>query len=220
MTKRFVLAVGLIAGLSGCMTQNPHTGEEETSKATMGSIIGAVAGAAVGAAANHDDRGKGALIGAAAGAAAGGGVGYYMDRQEAELRHKLEGTGVRVKRDGDQINLVMPGDITFDVNESAVRDDFVGVLDSVAVVLKEYDDTAIQIDGHTDSTGSREYNQRLSEARATAVRDVLLANDIQIARTQVTGYGETKPIANNYSDKGRAENRRVNLKLIPLTASQ
>lgn len=216
--KRALLVVLFAAfAASGCMTYDPYTGEQKTSNATKGGIIGAVGGAAVGALSNKKDRGKGALIGAAAGGAAGTGIGYYMDRQEAELRHRLEGTGVRVVRNGDQIDLVMPGDVTFDVNQASIRGEFVDVLGSVALVLKEFNKTAIRIEGHTDSTGSASYNQQLSERRATAVRDALLHQGIQISRTSVSGYGESQPIASNDTPAGRQANRRVTLNLIPLT---
>ena len=216
--KRTILALVLTgASLSGCMTYDPYTGEKETSKATSGAIIGAVSGAAVGALANHKDRGKGALIGAAAGGATGGGIGYYMDRQEAELRRKLEGTGVRVQRNGDQINLIMPGDVTFDVNQASIRNEFVYVLESVGIVLDEYEKTAIRIEGHTDSSGSDAYNQQLSERRAAAVRDVLLRQGINISSTSVQGYGESQPIASNDTPAGRQANRRVTLNLIHLS---
>lgn len=203
--------------LSGCMTYDPYTGEKETSKATMGSVIGAIGGAAVGAAtSSKSDRGKGALIGAASGAAVGGGIGYYMDRQEAELRRKLEGSGVRVVRNGDEIELVMPGNITFDVNQSTIQPSFQNTLESVALVLKEFDKTIIQIEGHTDSTGSRDYNQLLSERRAGSVRDFLLNQGIQAGRTRAVGYGPRYPVASNDTESGREQNRRVELTLVPM----
>lgn len=217
MKRALVVVLFTALGASGCMTYDPYTGEEKTSNATKGGIMGAVGGAAIGALANKDDRGKGALIGAAAGGATGGGIGYYMDRQESQLRQRLEGTGVRVQRNGDQINLIMPGDVTFDVNQASVRNEFVDVLDSVGIVLEEFDKTAIRIEGHTDSSGSGSYNQQLSERRAVAVRDVLLRQGIQISRTSAQGYGESQPIANNDSASGKQANRRVTLNLIPLT---
>lgn len=202
--------------LSGCMTYDPYTGEEETSKATMGSVIGAIGGAAVGAAtSSKSDRGKGALIGAASGAAVGGGIGYYMDRQEAQLRQKLEGSGVRVVRNGEEIELVMPGNITFDVNQTTIRPAFSDTLESVALVLKEFDKTTIRIEGHTDSTGSRDYNQLLSERRASSVRDFLLNQGIEPGRTRAVGYGPRYPIASNDTASGREQNRRVELTLVP-----
>ncbi|HBI78816.1 MAG TPA: hypothetical protein DDY30_05320, partial [Marinobacter adhaerens] len=194
MKKMILVFMVATFGLGGCMTYDPYTGEEKTSNATKGSIIGAIGGAAIGAAtSSKSDRGKGALIGAASGAAIGGGVGYYMDKQEAELRRKLEGTGVRVVRNGDEIELVMPGNITFDLNESSIKPSFSGTLESVALVLKEYDKTIIQIEGHTDSSGSDSYNQLLSERRASSVRDFLLNQGIEPKRTRAVGYGERYP---------------------------
>lgn len=217
MKKLFLALTLATVGLGGCMTYDPYTGEEKTSSATKGSIIGAIGGAAVGAAtSSKSDRGKGALIGAASGAAVGGGIGYYMDRQEAQLRQKLEGTGVRVVRNGDEIELVMPGNITFNVNESSIQPSFTGVLESVATVLKEYDKTIIQIEGHTDSTGSQSYNQLLSEQRASSVRDFLLNQGIVPKRTRAVGYGPRYPIASNDTASGREQNRRVELTLVPM----
>jgi outer membrane protein OmpA-like peptidoglycan-associated protein len=215
--KKTILAFAIATtGLTGCMTYDPYTGEEKVSSATKGSVIGAIGGAAVGAAtSSSSDRGKGALIGAASGAAIGGGIGYYMDRQEAQLRRQLEGTGVRVVRNGDQIDLIMPGNITFDTNQSSIRPAFTDTLQSVALVLKEFDKTTIQIEGHTDSTGSDSYNQLLSERRASSVRDFLLNQGIEPRRTRATGYGERQPVASNETAAGREQNRRVELTLIP-----
>lgn len=217
MKKVLIVLFVALFGLAGCMTYDPYTGEKKTSNATKGSIIGAIGGAAVGAAtSSSSDRGKGALIGAAGGAAVGGGIGYYMDRQEAQLRRQLEGTGVRVVRNGDQIELVMPGNITFDTDQASIKSSFTGVLESVAMVLKEFDKTVIQIDGHTDSTGSDSYNQMLSERRASSVRDFLLNQGIAPARTRATGYGERYPVASNDTEAGREQNRRVELTLVPM----
>ncbi|NWO07904.1 MAG: OmpA family protein [Alteromonadaceae bacterium] len=215
--KKTILAFAIATtGLTGCMTYDPYTGEEKVSSATKGSVIGAIGGAAVGAAtSSSSDRGKGALIGAASGAAVGGGIGYYMDRQEAQLRRQLEGTGVRVVRNGDQIDLIMPGNITFDTDQSSIRPAFTDTLQSVALVLKEFNKTTIQIEGHTDSTGSDSYNQLLSERRASSVRDFLLNQGIEPRRTRATGYGERQPVASNETASGREQNRRVELTLIP-----
>lgn len=217
MKKTMVAFAMATVGLAGCMTYDPYTGEKEVSKATTGSIIGAIGGAAVGAAtSSKSDRGKGALIGAASGAAVGGGIGYYMDRQEAQLRQKLQGSGVQVKRNGDQIELIMPGNITFDLNQSSIQPGFVDTLESVALVLKEFDKTIIQVEGHTDSSGSDSYNQLLSEQRAASVRDFLLNQDIEPKRTRAVGYGERYPIASNDTAAGREQNRRVELTLVPM----
>lgn len=217
MKKTIIAFAMATVTLSGCMTYDPYTGEEKTSSATKGSIIGAIGGAAIGAAtSSKSDRGKGALIGAASGAAIGGGIGYYMDKQEAELRHKLEGTGVRVVRNGDQIELVMPGNITFDLNQSSIKPSFTGTLESVSLVLIEYDKTIIQIEGHTDSSGSESYNQLLSEQRASSVRDFMLNQGIEPKRTRAVGYGERYPVASNDTPAGREQNRRVELTLVPM----
>jgi len=203
--KKTILAFAVATvGLSGCMTYDPYTGEEKTFFFFWA------------ATSSSSDRGKGALIGAAGGAAVGGGIGYYMDRQEAQLRQKLEGTGVRVVRNGDQIDLIMPGNITFDTDQSTIRSGFTGTLESVALVLKEFDKTIIQIEGHTDSTGSDSYNQLLSERRASSVRDFLLNQGIEPRRTRATGYGERYPIASNDTAAGREQNRRVELTLVPM----
>jgi len=217
MRKVFLAAALGTMTLAGCTTTDPYTGEERTSRTTVGAAIGAVTGAAVGAAtSSRSDRRKGILIGAAAGGIAGAGVGNYMDRQEEDLRNQLEGTGVRVARDGDEINLIMPGNITFAINEATIQPNFHEVLRSVALVLKEYDETAIAISGHTDSTGGLELNQRLSENRAESVGNFLRQEGVSAGRLQTRGFGPRQPVASNDTEAGRQANRRVELKLMPL----
>lgn len=213
-----LLALVIIVSLVACSTINPYTGEKETSKATKGSAIGGIAGAILGAAtANKHDRAKGALLGAGVGAIAGGGAGYYMDVQEAKLRQKLEGTGVRVARNGDDIRLVMPGDVTFETNSANLDSKFFEVLDSVATVLKEYKSTLITVAGYTDSTGSAEYNQILSERRASTVALYLNSRGVVKERLAAVGHGEEKPVADNNTTEGRAKNRRVEITINPIT---
>ncbi|MEE3388861.1 MAG: YMGG-like glycine zipper-containing protein, partial [Pseudomonadota bacterium] len=156
--KRFIGCLALAGAVSlqaGCSTINPYTGEKQTSKAGMGAGIGAVTGALIGIATSDSakERKERALKGAGIGAVAGGGVGYYMDVQEAKLREKMEGAGVSVTRDGDNIILNMPGNLTFDTDSTTVKPSFRPVLDAVSEVLKEYKSTMIQVAGHTDSTG-------------------------------------------------------------------
>lgn len=201
--------------MEGCTT-DPFTGEQKMSKTAWGSIIGAAGGAAVGAAVTRDHR-KGALIGAGVGALSGGAVGYYMDKQEAQLRQKLQGSGVSVTRQGENIMLNMPGNITFQTNSSDINANFYNVLNSVVLVLKEYNKTLIDVMGHTDSTGSDAINQPLSERRAASVGQFLISQGIDARRVATEGFGKSRPIASNDTPEGRAQNRRVELQLSPLT---
>ena len=162
------ITILVVVSLSACQTTDPYTRDQQTSKATRGAAIGAAAGVVAGLITGDGsaERKKHALIGLGIGALAGGSVGYYMDRQEAKLRQQLEGSGVSVTRVGDNITLNMPGNVTFGVDSADVNAHFYEVLDSVALVLKEFDRTMVEVAGHTDSTGSEEYNQALSERRA------------------------------------------------------
>ena len=211
--------LALVVLLAACTTLDPYTGEKETSKTTKGAIIGAASGAVAGIISGDDsrERRKRALIGAGVGALAGGAVGYYMDRQEAKLREQLSGTGVQVVRQGDNIVLSMPGNITFATDSADLNSSFYSVLDSVALVLNEYDKTLIEIAGHTDNTGSDEYNQSLSVRRANSVSDYLKTRKIAPVRMEAFGLGEQYPVADNSTNEGRQLNRRVELTLVPLT---
>ncbi len=214
---RFAGLTGLL--LLGACTTNPYTGEQQASNAAKGAAVGAAAGAVVGVLTGDDadERRKNALIGAGVGALAGGAVGAYMDAQEAKLRKQLEGTGVSVTRLGDDIVLNMPGNVTFDVDQSAVKSHFYPVLNSVALVLNEYDKTLIDVNGHTDSTGSVEYNMGLSNRRARSVADYLENQAIAGERVFTQGFGPHYPVADNATAEGRQLNRRVELILKPLT---
>ncbi len=207
------MMVGVIAtsvALSGC-TIDPYTGEKKTSNtAKVGGISAAVC-AAIG---SRKDR-EHALKYAALCGIAGAGVGYYMDTQEAKLRQELEGTGVRVQRNGDQIKLVMPGNITFSSGKADIQDSFYPVLGSVAKVIGEYKDTSLAISGHTDSTGSDELNRELSQRRAQSVLNYLKSQGVSGARLSARGYGSSMPVADNNTDAGRSANRRVELDLVP-----
>lgn len=202
--------------VAACSTVNPYTGERQTSKAVKGAGIGAAAGAVVGLL-TKGDKLENALIGAGAGALAGGGVGYYMDVQEAKLRQRLEGTGVSVTRMGDNITLNMPSNITFALNSADLNSQFYSALDGVSMVLKEYNKTVIEVAGHTDSTGSEEYNRALSERRAQSVASYLSSHGVSSQRLITVGAGEAYPIASNDTEQGRAANRRVELTIVPIT---
>jgi len=221
--KQFFITLSLacVIALSGCTTFDPYTGEEKTTNTAKGAGIGAGAALVVSYLANKDkssrERNQRLLRDAGIGAIVGGGVGYYMDTQEAKLRKQLRSTGVSVQRDGDNINLVMPGNITFPTAGSNLRTDFYDVLDSVALVLEEFDKTIIVVAGYTDSIGSTSYNQLLSESRAQSVANYLQNKEIKFVRFDVIGFGESNPIADNNTEAGRALNRRVELTLLPIT---
>lgn len=222
MKKFAILAVCASFGLTACQTQDPYTGEQKTSKATYGALIGAVGGALAGGLigkGDAKDRRQRALIGAGVGALAGGGIGYYMDKQEAELTQRLRASGVSVTRVGNDIILNMPGNVTFATNSSDINARFYEVLNSVAIVLKEYNQTLIDVTGHTDSTGSDQYNLELSQKRANSVANYLMAQGLDGRRFYIVGAGESQPIATNDTPEGREQNRRVEIRLSPLTTS-
>ncbi|HEY5810728.1 MAG TPA: OmpA family protein, partial [Povalibacter sp.] len=201
--RTLAVSAALVVFVAGCTTVNPYTREQQTSNAAKGAGIGAAAGAVIGLL-TKGDKLENALIGAGVGAIAGGGVGYYMDVQEAKLRQKLEGTGVSVTRMGDNITLNMPSSLTFASNSSDLNAQFYSALEGVSMVLKEYNKTVIEVAGHTDSSGSDQYNQALSERRAQSVASYLGTHGVQNARLITLGAGETHPVASNDSEQGRA----------------
>jgi outer membrane protein OmpA-like peptidoglycan-associated protein len=215
LTYCVALLVSMAFLVEGCTT-DPFTGEQKMSKTGWGAIGGTLGGAALGAAVSKNHR-KGALIGAGIGGLTGAGVGYYMDQQEAKLRQKLQGTGVSVTRQGENIILNMPGNITFQTNSADINASFYEVLNSVVLVLKEYNKTLIDVNGHTDSTGTDAINQPLSERRAASVGQYLISQGVDARRVVTQGFGKSRPIASNDTPEGRQQNRRVELMLSPLT---
>ena len=218
MNKK-ILATSLAATIAlttlGCETTNPFTGEKQVSKTTQGTAIGAVGGLIIGAVTGSTR--KALLLGAGIGALSGGLIGNYMDRQEAKLRAQLQGTGVSVTRYDNSLILNMPGNITFATDSSNVSSNFYPVLDSVALVLNEFKQTYIDIAGHTDSTGSLEYNMQLSKQRADSVSSYLASRDVSPERLLTHGQGPNDPIATNSTAEGRSMNRRVVLVLTPIS---
>ncbi len=215
MLNLTALAAG-VALLVGCTT-NPYTGEREAGKAGVYGGVGAISGAVIGAAtSSKKDRAKGALIGAAVGGAAAGGYGYYVDTQEAKLRQTLQGTGVQVQRDGDNLTLIMPGNITFASNSADISSSFYPTLNSLVLVFKEFNKNGIDIVGYTDSTGSLQLNQDLSNRRARSVAAYLEGNGVPASRISSYGAGPSQPIASNDTASGRALNRRVEINLRPM----
>jgi outer membrane protein OmpA-like peptidoglycan-associated protein len=220
-SAKFILGLTVFAVfVTGCETLDPYTREEQTSSATKGAMIGAAAGAVVGLISGDDavERRQHALILAGVGALAGGAIGNYQDRQEAELRAELEGTGVSVTRIGDNITLNMPGNVTFATDSSDLSPAFFDVLNSVGKVLGEFDKTVVEVAGHTDSTGSDAYNQSLSERRAQSVSSYLTSQGVIPQRLIIIGMGESRPVSDNTTASGRQANRRVEITMVPVTA--
>ena len=213
------LVLGSSALVAGCMTTDPYTGEQEVNKTTQGAAIGAGVGVAIGLITgdNSAERKKRALILGGVAGLAGGAVGNYMDRQEAKLRAQLQGTGVSVTRNGNNIILNMPGNVTFQTNSADINSSFYPVLNSVAIVLKEFDKTIVDVAGHADSTGPDDKNMELSQRRAGSVSSYMVAQGINAQRLITTGYGEMRPIASNDTAEGRQQNRRVEITLVPVT---
>jgi len=223
MEKPILIAGALTTALAlaSCQTTtDPLTGNPQKNNtatgAALGALTGAVAGLLIAKDKSGDDQRKSALIGAGIGALVGGGIGNYMDQQEQELRQQLQNTGVSVSRAGNQIILNMPGNITFASGSADLNANFFGVLNAVSVVLRKYNQTLLDIDGHTDSTGDFNRNQVLSEQRAVSVGQYLNQQGIDARRLLIVGFGQTRPIADNSTDFGRQQNRRVEIRITPL----
>jgi outer membrane protein OmpA-like peptidoglycan-associated protein len=220
--KIFAIALITSLTLTACTTFDPYTGEEEVTNTAKGAGIGAGIAAIVAYIANKDEddigkRNRRILKAATGGAAVGGGIGYYMDTQEAKLRKQLRGSGVSVEREGNNINLIMPGNITFSSGHATIDQSFLPVLDSVVLVLNEFNKTLIVVSGHTDSSGSKAFNQSLSERRAQSVSTHLNTAGIINDRIEIIGFGEDQPVASNKTDAGKELNRRVEVTLLPIT---
>ena len=218
--KLSLIALSSLLLVSACTT-NPYTGKTELSKAAVGGIIGSAVGAGVGAVIGETTSAKTrttALIGAGIGALTGTGIGIYMDNQEAKLRDRLRASGVSVTRNGQQIILNMPGNVTFDTDEATIKPQFYEVLNSVALVLAEFNRTIVDVDGFTDSVGSEASNLDLSRRRARSVAEYLASRRVDPRRLSMQGFGESRPIAPNQTRQGRSQNRRVEIRIAPLTA--
>ncbi|WP_206483156.1 OmpA family protein [Thalassotalea sp. G2M2-11] len=207
LNKPLVCAISLSLAMAGCATTNAEKG------ATIGAVAGAILGKST---SNHKD--KRLVWGAAIGAIAGAAIGDYMDKQEQEFREELSGSGIDVIREGDNIRLVMPSNITFATDQSYISAGFHQTLNDVASVLLKFDKTLLSIEGHTDNTGSEQYNQTLSTKRAQSVKQYLISKSIQDTRLKISGFGESRPIVDNSTERNRALNRRVEIQIIPNTA--
>lgn len=223
-TKLAMAAAVLSLTLAGCATTGggyyggqPQP-DNDNNRTQKGAVIGALAGAVAGLLSGDDatERRQRALVGAGVGGLAGGAIGNYQDRQERALRERMAGTGVDVVRQGDNITLNMPENITFGFDRSDLQPQFYPVLDRVASTLGEYSQTVVEVAGHTDSKGTDQYNQALSERRAGSVGNYLTSKGVMRDRLIVIGAGETRPVASNDSESGRAQNRRVEITLVPI----
>ncbi|MBP1144904.1 outer membrane protein OmpA-like peptidoglycan-associated protein [Pseudomonas sp. PvP027] len=225
-SRRLIIVATAVAMLSGCATSSPYDNQGQAqssggmSKTAKYGGLGALAGAVAGAAIDHNHRGKGALIGAAVAGAASAGYGYYADKQEAALRESMANTGVEVQRQGDQIKLIMPGNITFATDSSAIASSFYSPLNNLASSLKQFNQNNIEIVGYTDSTGSRQHNMDLSQQRAQSVATYLTSQGVDQSHLSVRGAGPDQPIASNADVNGRAQNRRVEVNLKPIPGQQ
>lgn len=210
------LALTALMTTTACVT-DPETGQRSVSKAAMGGIGGALGGYLLGDLVGGKRDRTEKIVGAGIGALAGAGIGSYMDRQEKKLREQTAGTGVDVIRDGDNLLLRMPSGITFGFDSAEVQPQFQPTLNEVSSTLSQFPQTYIDIYGHTDSDGSDAYNQGLSERRAQSVANYLSMRGVQSARLATRGFGESQPIATNATEAGKAANRRVEIKIVPVT---
>lgn len=209
-------AIASLLGAAGCTT-DPETGQQRVSKTAIGGIGGALGGYLLGdLVGGRRDRTE-KIVGAGIGGIAGAAIGAYMDKQERELRARTAGTDVSVVRQGDDLLLNIPSGINFAYNSANIEPQFRATLDKVASVLSQYDQTYIDVYGHTDSTGTDAYNQDLSERRSISVADYLSSHGVQAPRIATRGFGETQPVASNETEEGRAANRRVEIKIVPVS---
>ncbi|MBM0171327.1 OmpA family protein [Altererythrobacter sp. C41] len=207
-----------LVSVSACVT-DPNTGERKISRTAIGGVGGAAAGALLGGLIGGK---TGRIIGAVGGGAIGGVVGYKMDQQIKELRESTAGSGVDVTEvdNGQAILVNLPDGVTFDVGSATLKPAFRSTLNDVAASLKQYPNSLIDVYGHTDSTGSDSFNQGLSERRAQTVANYLTSQGVNTARIRWQGFGETMPVADNSTEEGRRLNRRVEIKIIPISQDE
>lgn len=216
-----MLAAIAVATLGGCASYTGQTNDpNDPNRTKRGALIGAGIGAVAGLLSGGDatERRQRAMVGAGIGGLAGAGIGAYQDKQEAELRRQTAGTGIGVSREGDVIKLNLPDGVTFDFNKADLKPQFYPALNNVASTLREYNQTIVEVSGHTDSIGTDAVNQRLSEQRAASVGNYLTGQGVQRERLEIVGFGKTRPIASNDTESGRALNRRVEIRVVPLQA--
>ena len=210
MLRNTLIAATCCVAMTGCQTL------QDNQRTAIGAVAGAAIGAAAGTLVGGNDR-RNALIGAGIGLLAGAAVGQYLDQQQRELEQSLAGTGADVTRDGDQLLVSLPSNITFSSGSARIQPQFYGTLDQVAANLNQYPSSYVDVIGHTDSQGSDSFNQQLSEDRANSVGGYLTNRGVNRGRLATFGMGETQPVADNATATGRAANRRVELRITPAT---
>jgi outer membrane protein OmpA-like peptidoglycan-associated protein len=205
MRKAYVLL--LVAALSVFSTPACNT-----SRATKGAVIGAGAGAATGAIIAKKNKAAAIILGAAIGGVAGALIGDYMDKQAEKIEQDLE--GAKVERVGEGILITFDSGILFDIDSYGLKAETKNNLNRLSDILQKYDDTDVQILGHTDNTGTEAYNLSLSKKRAHAVKSYVIARGVNTGRLDTKGYGETDPLAANATAEGRTLNRRVEIVIV------
>lgn len=200
-----ILIVSFLFTMTGCSSM---------SRTKKGALIGSGAGAAIGAAIGKKagNTALGAILGAAVGGAAGAYIGNYMDKQAEEIERDIE--GAKVERVGEGIKITFDSGILFDVDKASLRWEARENLGELARILNKYENTNILIEGHTDATGSEEYNLELSRKRARSVANEIASRKVDPTRFTIMGYGESQPVAPNETAEGRQQNRRVELAIM------
>jgi outer membrane protein OmpA-like peptidoglycan-associated protein len=217
MRKLTLLIGAALWLLAGCATTATKAEKGAGYGAAGGAAVGAVLGQVIGK--NTESTVLGAAAGALVGAAAGGGIGHMMDKQEAEMREALAASeAAAVRREGDLLAITLKGDVTFDFDSVTVRPGLYNEINRIAEIMIKYPETHIMVEGHTDSVGSESYNQRLSERRAEAVKNLLVQRGVDAYRVTPVGYGESRPVATNAEEAGRQLNRRVEIRIKPIQA--
>ena len=206
-----LLAIAAL-GLGACVPTNTDPNANRTRD---GAIVGGMLGGFLGAVSNDDNRGRNAVLGAAAGAAVGGIVGNVLDRQAADLRGSLSNDQIQINNTGEELIVTMPGGILFDVDSAAIRPSLQADIRALANNLQQYPDSTVDVIGHTDNTGSASYNPDLSARRSSSVAGVLLEAGVDPWRVRSFGRGEQEPIADNLTETGRQQNRRVEIIIRP-----
>ncbi|WP_420395691.1 OmpA family protein [Nioella sp.] len=210
-----ILSISLISAIGLAACEPAYLQDPNQNRTRDGAIIGGMLGAFLGAAADDDNRGRNAVLGAAAGAAVGGAIGYSLDQQAADLRASMANDNIVIDNRGDHLMVTMPDGILFDTDSAAIRAGLQADLRAMARNLQQYPASTVDVIGHTDNTGSAEYNQDLSARRASAVAGVLLEQGVDPARVRSFGRGENEPVATNLTPEGRQQNRRVEIIIRP-----